>query len=157
MDVTKSVIPALMVPILIIIAASVYMSTMDSSGFAFEEAVSAEDTGTDASGEEVEASTVYPCKDDSVTTVYNGTDTLTASTDYNVTYTPFEAATITVGAHVTQGDIKATYTAYKGDGYDAFDKMNTQSYAGFKLASILPFVVIAMVVITVVIGALVFK
>ena len=157
MDISKSVIPALIIPILLIVATSVYMSTTDSTSFVFEEAVSAEDTGTDAAAEEVTAYTVYPCKKDSITAVTNGTTAMTAVTDYNVTYTPLDVATIVVGAHIDAGDIKATYTAYKGSGYDAFDKMNDQSYAGFKLASLLPFVVIAMVTIVLVIGALVLR
>lgn len=150
-DVGKAVIPALLIPLLLIISISVYVKTTDSTGFAFEVAKTDEDTGEDAAGEEVEATPLYDCKYGSVTAVTNSTDTLTVSTDYNVTYNPFGECTITVGAGVPSGSILATYTAYTGDGYTAFEKMNTQTFTGFKLGSLLPFVVISMVVLALVI------
>jgi len=156
-DISKSVVPALVVPLLLIISVAVYMSTTDSTSFAFETAVVAEATGDSASGAEVVTYTVSHCKDDSVTEVSNTTIALTVSDDYNVTYTPLGVATITVGEGVPGGAILVTYTAYKGDGYTSFDKMNTQTYAGFKLATILPYVILSMVILAIVIGGLTFR
>src|SRR4030043_1657153 len=145
-DIEKVVIPALLIPLLLIISVAVYVSTTDSTSFAFETAKTLEDTGEDAAGESTEATTLYACKKDSVTAVTNTTNALTVSTGYNVTYTPFDVCTITVSANVPSGSILATYTAYDGEGYTAFDKLNDNTYTGFQLASLVPYVIIAMAI-----------
>jgi len=156
-DISKSVVPALVVPLLLIISVAVYMSTTDSTSFAFEVVKVDEDTGEDATGSAVEATPLYDCKIDSVTGVSNSTDVLTEGTSYNVTYQPLGTCTIDVGLEATAGSILVNYTSYSGDGYTAFDKMNTQTYAGFKLATILPYVILSMVILAIVIGGLTFR
>lgn len=155
MDILKAMIPIVVVPLVLIVVVSVLTSTEDTSKFSFEVAKVAEDTGTDAAGEEVEASSLSHCKINSVTAAYNGSTLMTASTDYNMSYAAngFGVCTATVGAHVEAGDIKLTYTAYDGDGYTAFTKMNDNSYKGINLATLLPYVIAAMLVLGIVIMA----
>lgn len=153
-DIQKAVIPALLIPLLLVIFVSVYMSTTDSTSYAFETAVAAEGTGTTAASAAGSAYTVSHCKDASVTAVANGSTAMTVVTGYNVTYSPLGVANITYSEDLTGGEITATYTAYKGDGYTAFDKMNDQTYSSFKIASIMPYVLVAMVVLSIVLTGL---
>jgi hypothetical protein len=153
----KTIIPALVIPLLLIIATAVYMETTDTTSFVFEETVTNESTGVTGDKTAKTADSAYDCKDDSVTAVYNGSTLMTAATQYNVTYVPLGVCTVSFGgagaANITAGAINMSYTAYKGDGYTAFEKVNTGSYNGFKLASLLPYIVIAMIILVVIVGS----
>ena len=152
----KELLPALIVPLVLVIASAVFTGFSSNTASTFEEAIVNETIGT-ADGTAKDLETAYDCKEDSVTAVYNGTSKMTASTDYNVTYSPFDPCTISIGSHITTGTIKVCYTAYKGEGYTSFTKIREGTWGGYKLASLLPYIVIAMVVLGLLIGAFVIK
>jgi hypothetical protein len=148
-DVFKTVLPALVIPLLLIVMVSVYMQSTDSTSFVWENTVTNESAGT-ADGDETVTSANH-CKPASVTAVYNGTDACALATCYTVTYTPL--GTCDVWTNATAGSILISYTGYTGDGYSAFDKMNDSAYSGFKLGSVLPYVIIAMAVLGIIVMA----
>ena len=155
-DVEKAIIPVLVIPLLLIIMVAVFMSSTEDTRFTFENTVTNESTGETADGDNA-FSSAYDCKEDSVTAVYNGSSNCATPACYNVTYVDEGTAPCTFVSKATAGAIKISYTAYKDEGYDAFEKVNNLAFQGFNLSSILPFVVVAMTVLGVVIGALVIK
>lgn len=148
-DIMKVLLPALIVPLLLVIMVSVYMQTSDSTANVFEVAIVNESLGT---GETTSYYTDEHCKDAGITAVHNGSDTCAAATCYNVTYQPLGTANVTNGPGVS-GAMLVSYTSYSGEGYNAFDKIGDQTYSGFELASILPYVIIAMALLGLLIAA----
>jgi len=51
------------------------------------------------------------------------------------------------------GALNITYVAYKGSGYESFVKVYQQTTSGQKLGSMVPYVLIALTIVTVIIGA----
>ena len=148
-QVINQLLPILIVPLVLLIVAAVFTSFTSSTVYVFEEAIVNESLGTGTT-----VYTAYPCKDASVTQINNKTHTQTAVTQYNVSYTPFGKATITLRSDVS-GGVNASYTAYTGSGYETFEKTRTGTWGGFKLASLLPYIIAAVVVLGVLLGAFV--
>ena len=152
----KIVVPLLLIPLLLIIAGAVFTNFAGQSRSAFETAVTGEELGVLDSSPKT-FYTDYPAKVDSMTvTVKNETSGATVSADVTIDYNGgWEVAEVTVSSTTTGSDIKvyADYTAYAGSGWETFGRVRTGTWSGFKLASLLPFVIIAMTVIGVLVGA----
>jgi len=151
-DVQKTLVPILIIPLVLLIIVTVFSTTQDATIYTWETTVTNESTGLTGSGESQTADSAEHCKVDSVTSAYNGSQLMTVSTDYNVSYPKLGVCTITT--NVGAGAVVWTYTGYNGSGYTAFDNISDQSYSGFKLASILPYVIVAMMVLGLVITSL---
>ena len=152
-DVEKTIIPVLVIPLLLLIMVAVYMNAADNTKFVFEQTVTNETTGETADGAN-SFSSKYDCKEDSLTAVTNGT--MTCGTNcYNVTYVNQGRAPCTFQTNATTGAILISYTAYKGDSYTAFEKVDNMALQGFKMSSLLPYVVIAMTILVVIVGTFV--
>lgn len=154
MDLEKTVLPALIIPLIILAGVTIYRNTEDQSSFSFETAIADENTTKVGDGSET-FSSIYDCKDASVTSVKNGSTACATPDCYNVTYTPGGVCSFTSTA--ASGIFYISYTGYNGEGYTAFEQMSNNSYNGYNLASLLPFVVIAMIVVSLLIGALVLR
>ncbi|MHA1302750.1 MAG: hypothetical protein ACTSPI_03500 [Candidatus Heimdallarchaeaceae archaeon] len=150
-DVQKTLMPVLIVPLVLVLLVTVFSSTQDATVYSWENTITNESTGLTGDGTSQTATSDRHCKVDSVTSAYNGTTLMTAVTDYNVTYSNLGVCTINTS--VDAGAVVMTYTGLNGSGYTAFDNIGTQTYSGFKLASILPYVIVAMMVLGLVITA----
>lgn len=154
-DVTSSIIPVLIIPLLLIISVAVYTNTAENSAFVFENTITNESSGVTGNCAAQTWTSDRDCEQDSVTAVYNGTHPANVTTNYNVTYQPLGTCNFTT--NVCLGAVSFTYTGMNGTGYTAFDKVNTNTFSGYKLASVLPYTVIAMAVLAIVVGALVIR
>ena len=56
----------------------------------------------------------------------------------------------------TQFETNVDRSGFTADANTSFTKVNTGTYNGFKLASLLPYVIIAMTILALVVGALAF-
>jgi len=156
----KMLLPALIVPLVLIISGAVFTNFASESRSAFETSVTNEELGTLDSSPKL-FYTDYPAKPDSMTVVVKNTTsgsvvTATVSIDYNGGY---DEAEVNVTSSTTGSDIKvyANYTAYTGSGWESFQKVRTGTWGGFKLASMLPYIIIAMIVLSVLLGAFTFR
>lgn len=55
--------------------------------------------------------------------------------------------------NMTTGTKYYSYVFYGGTGYEAFEKISTQTYSGFKLGSLIPFILFAIAIIAIILGA----
>ena len=148
--IASQLLPALAVPLILIIFAAVFTNLSSTTIYSFEEAVTNETVGADAGT----YTTAYDAKDASVTAAYNGSSTCTIGELCNITYAPFSKATIVSSV---DGAIKVSYTKYDQGGYESYEKVRTGTWGGFKLASLLPYIIIAMIVLGILLGAFVMK
>jgi len=135
------------IPIMLLVFTSIFQNFSFNSRSSFEKTVTNETLGTGSDT----YTTDYPVKE--ITAVYNDTK---AYTNYTADLkSGLEPAEITIGADGT-GAIKITYVAYDTDnGYDSWVRVYNQTFAGYKLGSMLPFILIALVVITLIAGVIV--
>jgi hypothetical protein len=157
MDMEMLVTALLAIPFILIIAGTVFQTFSFQSRVTFEETVTGEELGVvDVSPKTF--TTDYPVKKGSeVLTVKNVTSgevisSSISSIDYKSGLDP---ADVTVESLVTGADIKAylDYTAYKAEGYDDWKKTYYGTFSGMKLGSILPYIYIAIAIVTIIIGA----
>jgi hypothetical protein len=133
----------LSVPIVLLISLGVFNDFFNSSRSNFEVAVTGEVLGTGPGT----FFTAFPAKPGSAT-IYSGTNLCSACTiDYK---DGLDKAVVTAGV---AGEIKIDYTAYAKEGYSQFIKTYRGTQSGYNLAGLLPFVLIAMVIVGVIITA----
>jgi len=147
-DIKMLITALIIVPFILLISATVFQNFAfgSRSGFEGSEIVN-ETLGTGAGT----YYTAYPAKVDSAT-IYNGTALCgdACTIDY---YTGLQKAKVVAGDTAT-GQINITYTPYSATGYTSWTKIFSQTFAGMKLGGLVPFVLIAVVIITVIVGAL---
>jgi len=146
----------LSVPIILLISLTVFQNFFSSSQSTFEQAVSGELLGVlDASPKTFVSA--YPAKVGSMTvTVKNVTSGVIitpslVSIDYKSGLDP---ASITISSTTVGSDIKAyaDYTAYAKEGYSSYVKTYRSAQSGFNLGTLLPFILIAIVIVGIVIA-----
>ncbi|RLE45201.1 hypothetical protein DRJ16_00045 [Candidatus Woesearchaeota archaeon] len=138
----------LTIPIILTISLTVFEGFFQSNQETFETSVVNESLGTGAGT----YYTDYPAKVDSAT-VYNGTTVCPSSVcviDYRSETQP---AKVTVGSEAGSTAIKISYTAFSKSGYTQMVKTYQQTQSGYNLGALLPFVLIAMTIVGVIVGA----
>lgn len=146
----QQIIPAIVIPMLLVVGLLVYANFSESVR---ESDVYVIDVADESLGTGVDNHTVdnVPMSETgcSVVIVTNDSGTLTSS---NYTITDYETGTINV--HTCE-DVALTidYCYLGGDAWDAYDSTSDNTYAGFNLASILPLVIFAAAIISIIVGA----
>ena len=146
------------IPLILLISLTVFQGFFSGTQSTFEQAVSSEELGVLDSSPKTFV-TAYPAKVDSIAvTVKNVTsgETITPSSvtiDYKSGLDPAE---VTISSAVVGSDVKAyaDYVAYAKEGYSEYVKTYKQTQGGFNLGSMLPFILIAVVIVGVIIAAL---
>jgi hypothetical protein len=150
----------LTVPIILIISVAVFQNFFSSSQSTFEQTTTNETLGT-ISSSPITFSTAYPSKVDSLTAyAKNITSGATVSISTSVDYkSGLEPAAVTITSATTGTDIKAyaNYTAYAKEGYSSYTKTYTGTFSGFNLGALLPFILIAVTIVGIIVGALAWK
>lgn len=160
MDAKYLVTSLIAIPIILLVALTVFHGlSLYGIPSGMESTATNETIGTDAGTHY----TTYDAKQDSVTWVHNTTDSLCGSisgTDADktncgtvVTYRNFDTAKIVVPGSNISGSIKASYTKYSGDSWTSYSKVYDQTMSGHKLGSQVPYILIAMTIVTVIVGA----
>ncbi len=77
----------------------------------------------------------------------------------NLTYALLTVPMVLIIAIAIFGNFSSNIdqTDWSTDANDTFDKVNTGTWNGFNLASMLPFVIIAVVIVGIILGAFVLK
>lgn len=148
MDAKYLVMALLGVPFILLISVSVF------SGLALYSIPS--DMETDVTNETFSAtgeSSLYDCKEGTLENCWTagGLDE-DCSTNCTVAYDNFNKCVLTI-ASGTPTPVNCSYTSYQGDSWDSYSKVYTQTISGQKLGSTIPYILIAISVITVLIGA----
>lgn len=160
---TKILITAVLtVPILLVIATSVITNFADTSRTVFENTITNEDLGVVDSTPKI-LYTDYPVKADSETLILKNTTsgstlgTLVEGTNYTINYNGgYSVATVNVTSVSTTGSdihVYGNYTGYSASGYTHYTNEYQQTLSGYNLASMLPLVYIAIVIIGIILGA----
>ncbi|RLJ01801.1 MAG: hypothetical protein DRP10_03180 [Candidatus Aenigmatarchaeota archaeon] len=151
----KDLVYILLIPVMLIVMVLVFANFEITTPSAFYRGVTGEDVNLSTNGTWVSLShceqglvndTDYPVK------VYNSTTTLVEDTNYEVDYTNCKVRLIDNSSF---GVYDCDYY-YKGQGYASYEKTADQSYNAFSIASIVPLVIIAVVVIGILLKAFVF-
>lgn len=151
----KDLVYVLLIPVMLIVMVLVFANFETTTPSAFYRSVTGEDINLSENGTWVSLShceqglvndTSYPVK------VYNSTTTLVEDTNYEVDYTNCKVRLID---NQSFGVYDCDYW-YKGQGYASYEKTTDQSYNAFSIASILPLVVIAVLIIGVLLKVFVF-
>lgn len=154
----RALLPVLVVPLFLLITAAVFNAFAANTQFSYETTYYNE---TQTPNAVTNISVVAHPPIESVTACYNGTDgnLLTASTHYNVTEAP-NTETGEITWHPDSNDTvnrtggpNCTYVGHGGGGWDTYDLVRTGTWSGYKLASQLPFIIIALTVIGVMVAA----
>ena len=153
---SDKLIPALVIPLFIVISVVVFSSFATNTSYVFETAVINDSIGTAVAGTDQTYYSTYDAKINTSTSdtlvLYNGSWVCTNCTYH---FDTFGTMTVTSGQNV-EGAMKASYTALGGvdyaDGYDAFDKTRVGTWSGFKLASLIPYLIIAVLIISILLG-----
>jgi len=160
----KYLITALIaVPMLILLAITVTNGLVNGNRVTFENTVNQTNsssyngtTNCQVTGCQVMNST-YDCKLDSVSKVSNGTGEGTLGIQYNVTYDTWGKCHVTSKWAGSPAEVYYIYTAYKDTAdlsqYTSYKNIITQTNAGQKLSAMVPYVLIAIAIITIILGA----
>lgn len=145
------------VPILMLLGVAIWQPMYSTSAFQFEETIADELLGN-LTLNGTTMTTAYPMKLSSLTSVsaVNGTgDAVTCYLPTTITYNDYLAAAsfaVNCEQNASTVAVYADYTGYTG-GYTRAIQINSGVNAGFGLGSQLPFVYIAIAVISVILGA----
>lgn len=150
MDVVMKILPALLIPVLLIVMVLVF-GNFETAVQGTLERVDGSDTVNVTTNNTYASLSHYPLKTGTAL-VYNNS-VLLESGNYTLDEAGGRIKKINGDANMTSWAV--TYTYYIG-AIDPFNKTVNQSYASFNLASILPVLIIAVAIITVVLGAFLF-
>lgn len=147
----EKLLPALIVPMLLIVFAAIFASFTVNTQYTWEQNYANESVTITAN---IGTVAHPPIKE--VTAIYNATGggQLTESTDYNVTDP--EDGKITFGSNV-ESTVKVTYTGHGGTGWEEYGKIKGGTWGGFKLASLIPYIIIAVIVLGVLLTAVILR
>ncbi len=158
----KIVYAVLTVPLILIIGTVVLSQFTNSSQSNWEDTITAEAksniTGvcTPAAPCTNTRATSYPVKDGTlVVTMKNISGSTLSGNDINesVTYDSGRSDLTVTIVSAYNGSVSLAYTGYSMDGYDTFLKSEQGTWNGFNLASMLPFILAAMALIAIILGA----
>lgn len=156
----KTLISALVIiPVIIILGTVTFTNFADNSRTSFETAVVNELLGN-MSGYPTSFTTDYYVSQTTTPTfyAYNGTRAtiITVHSNETIDYQQgYGLATVTVWANESAADVQVymNYTAYAGTSYNTFNSIRGQTYTGYNMAGLLPFIYIAIAIIVAVMGA----
>lgn len=156
----KELIPALVVPMMLLISVSVFTRFQAGADYQWETVYNESVTFTDnASWMELshppldEGGTVIVAN---YTDVFPASASSTNSVEANYSYTS-EAILLRNNATYVQGTYNVSYTGHGGDGWDSYDDIKDGTMSGYSLASLVPYVIVAVLVLGALIGIVVFK
>jgi len=121
---------------------AVFVSFSDGTKFIYEQAIVNESLGTGAGT----YTTAYDAKANTTAAqiaIYNGTD---VCGDCTLSFTPGESATMVAGSDVV-GAIEMSYTGYSIGAYESFEKIGSGTESGYNLASMIPYIIVAVTII----------
>ena len=85
---------------------------------------------------------------DSISEIWNTTsNTREADFSYNE-----DSGVLTNKNTTTTGTYNVTYVGHGGDGWSAFENINTGVFNGYQLASLLPYIIVAVIVLGIIVG-----
>ena len=155
-DVNPIIVAVIAIPLAILIAVSVFGSMAINSRSSFEGAVineSLKDNNTAGSGTYRTADAIVP----ETETVFCGITQLTRNTNYTIDYYyAIDSSEIVLDSNCgTDQDISyanVSYTGYTGTGYDTYSAMYSQTTQATQLGSLMPFVLIALALVSAIVG-----
>ena len=142
----------LTVPIILLISTTVFHGIFSGSQNVFEVAVVNETMGAAP----FTGSTDYPAKYGTIT-CSNSTDNCQNATVQNCTInynSGLSPASVDTTAGLKAGTVYCSYTAYSKEGYSSYVKTYQGTFSGYNLGSLIPFVLVAMLVVGAVIVGL---
>jgi hypothetical protein len=159
----QQLLPAVVIPVLLIVFVSVISNFQTYSAQNFKALVTNE-TNTTGGVAGLFHTTTYDCPEDDKTNVIvrvdNESKTMT-DIHYNLTWGGFD-----VGCRIgflpnVTGHVNITYYGLgygdQVDSYASFTDINSGTWDGFGLAALLPYVIIAMIILGIIVAAIVFR
>lgn len=162
MDEKMLVSALLTIPIVIILGAVTFTNFADNSRTSFEATQVNEFLGNTTSTHTSFTTDVFVSQSTTPTfTFYNFTTgwdfTNATSNNVNVTIVynqGYALANVTVFGNETGVSAYMNYTGYTGTAYTSFNTIRGQTYSGYNLAGLLPFITIALAIVGLIVGAL---
>lgn len=156
---TKDIVYTLLtVPLILLVSLAVFQQFFANTRQSFEAQIVGEELGVLDTSPKTFV-TKYPAKVGSAS-VYAKNTTSGAAVSITVNSIDYkdglEPAAIQVSSSTVGSDIKvyADYTAYSKEGYSSFVRTYRGGQTGFNLASLVPFILIALVVVAIIIEVL---
>jgi len=151
----KYLITALLVIPMVIVLTMVVFQNMAINNLTLFEGTAANDTmGSATIGSAFDLTGTYSCKSGSITFVGNTTHICHPNICYNVTYNFNEPCEIIDTNNKTmKGTIIATYTPYSSSGFESYKAVYNQQNSSMQLGALVPYILIALAIITVILTA----
>lgn len=156
MDIKYLVTSLIAIPLILILAITVFHGLAVNSRSAYESTVTNESIKTGVANDtwfDLDYAGKKNTTADGIK-VWNGTATAqTRYYNFSMDWAnQIDLSRIHIGTD-GHGMVNVTYTAYSGSGYESFTKVYDQTLTGQKLGSLFPYILIALAVVTVIIGA----
>lgn len=156
----SELLPALTVPIMLILSVAVFHGMQDAGQSTWE--VAYNESITFASNTTYTAVGNAPIVEDNGVVIRNYTHTFPASAtsvnsvEANYSFTS-EGVLMRTNETFTLGTYNVSYTGHGGNGWSSFESIRDRTYSGYQLGSLLPYVIVAVLVIGALLGIAIFR